>query len=83
MGEFDWFNQLRGQNKSRLRHFEEGSTILNESFYEYLFRLWALFYRIQEMVERYYGSQINRLYFDQFGQIPLVFPPVNENKIRS
>ena len=50
---------------------------LNERFYEYLFRC-GLYFREFKKWSRGIMEVRLRLYFDQFGQIPLVFPPVDE-----
>ena len=50
---------------------------LNERFYEYLFRC-GLYYTEFKKRSRGIMEVRLRLYFDQFGQIPLVFPPVDE-----
>ncbi len=54
---------------------------LNERFYEYLFRCGLYFIEFKKWSRGIMEVRL-RLYFDQFGQIPLVFPPVDEqNKI--
>ena len=54
---------------------------LNERFYEYLFRCGLYFTEFKKWSRGIMEVRL-RLYFDQFGQIPLVFPPVDEqNKI--
>ena len=50
---------------------------LNERFYEYLFRCGLYFTEFKKWSRGIMEVRL-RLYFDQFGQIPLVFPPVNE-----
>ena len=50
---------------------------LNESFYEYLFRCGLYFTEFKKRSRGIMEVRL-RLYFDQFGQIPLVFPPVDE-----
>ena len=54
---------------------------LNERFYEYLFRCGLYFTEFKKWSKGIMEVRL-RLYFDQFGQIPLVFPPVDDqNKI--
>ena len=54
---------------------------LNERFYEYLLRCGLYFTEFKKWSRGIMEVRL-RLYFDQFGQIPLVFPPVDEqNKI--
>ena len=54
---------------------------LNEHFYEYLFRCGLYFTEFKKWSRGIMEVRL-RLYFDQFGQIPLVFPPIDEqNKI--
>ena len=54
---------------------------LNERFYEYLFRCGLYFTEFKKRSKGIMEVRL-RLYFDQFGQIPLVFPSVDEqNKI--
>ena len=54
---------------------------LNERFYEYLFRCGLYFTEFKKWSRGIMEVRL-RLYFDQFGQISLVFPPVDEqNKI--
>ena len=56
---------------------------LNERFYEYLFRCGLYFTEFKKRSRGIMDVRL-RLYFDQFGQIPLVFPPVDEqDKIAS
>ena len=50
---------------------------LNERFYEYLFRCGLYFIEFKKWSRGIMEVRL-RLYFDQFGQIPLVFPPVDE-----
>ena len=50
---------------------------LNERFYEYLFRCGLYFTEFKKRSRGIMEVRL-RLYFDQFGQIPLVFPPVHE-----
>ena len=50
---------------------------LNERFYEYLFRCGLYFTEFKKRSRGIMEVRL-RLYFDQFGQIPLVFPPVDE-----
>ena len=50
---------------------------LNERFYEYLFRCGLYFTEFKKWSRGIMEVRL-RLYFDQFGQIPLVFPPVGE-----
>ncbi len=50
---------------------------LNERFYEYLFRCGLYFPEFKKRSRGIMEVRL-RLYFDQFGQIPLVFPPVHE-----
>ena len=50
---------------------------LNERFYEYLFRCGLYFIEFKKWSRGIMEVRL-RLYFDQFGQIPLVFPPVEE-----
>ena len=50
---------------------------LNERFYEYLFRCGLYFTEFKKWSRGIMEVRL-RLYFDQFGQIPLVFPPVHE-----
>ena len=50
---------------------------LNERFYEYLFRCGLYFSEFKKRSRGIMEVRL-RLYFDQFGQIPLVFPPVHE-----
>ena len=50
---------------------------LNERFYEYLFRCGLYFTEFKGRSRGIMEVRL-RLYFDQFGQIPLVFPPVHE-----
>ena len=50
---------------------------LNERFYEYVFRCGLYFVEFKKRSRGILEVRL-RLYFDQFGQIPLVFPPVNE-----
>ena len=50
---------------------------LNERFYEYLFRCGLYFTEFKKRSRGIMDVRL-RLYFDQFGQIPLVFPPVDE-----
>ena len=50
---------------------------LNERFYEYLFRCGLYFTEFKKWSKGIMEVRL-RLYFDQFGQIPLVFPPVND-----
>ena len=50
---------------------------LNERFYEYLFRCGLYFTEFKRRSRGIMEVRL-RLYFDQFGQIPLVFPPVHE-----
>ena len=50
---------------------------LNERFYEYLFRCGLYFTEFKKRSRGIMEVRL-RLYFDQFGQIALVFPPVNE-----
>ena len=50
---------------------------LNERFYEYLFRCGLYFTEFKKWSRGIMEVRL-RLYFDQFGQIPLVFPPVDE-----
>ena len=50
---------------------------LNERFYEYLFRCGLYFIEFKKRSRGIMEVRL-RLYFDQFGQIPLVFPPVGE-----
>ena len=50
---------------------------LNERFYEYLFRCGLYFTEFKRRSKGIMEVRL-RLYFDQFGQIPLVFPPVHE-----
>ena len=50
---------------------------LNERFYEYLFRCGLYFTEFKKRSRGILEVRL-RLYFDQFGQIPLVFPPVDE-----
>jgi type I restriction enzyme S subunit len=50
---------------------------LNERFYEYLFRCGLYFIEFKKRSRGIMEVRL-RLYFDQFGQIPLVFPPVHE-----
>ena len=50
---------------------------LNERLYEYLFRCGLYFTEFKKRSRGIMEVRL-RLYFDQFGQIPLVFPPVNE-----
>ena len=50
---------------------------LNERFYEYLFRCGLYFTEFKKWSRGIMEVRL-RLYFDQLGQIPLVFPPVNE-----
>ena len=51
--------------------------LLNERFYEYLFRCGLYFTEFKKWSRGIMEVRL-RLYFDQFGQIPLVFPPVDE-----
>ncbi len=54
---------------------------LNERFYEYLFRCGLYFTEFKKWSKGIMEVRL-RLYFNQFGQIPLVFPPVDDqNKI--
>ena len=54
---------------------------LNEHFYEYLFRCGLYFTEFKKWSKGIMEVRL-RLYFNQFGQIPLVFPPVDDqNKI--
>ena len=56
---------------------------LNERFYEYLFRCGLYFTEFKKRSKGIMEVRL-RLYFDQFGQIPLVFPSVDEqDKIAS
>ncbi len=50
---------------------------LNEHFYEYLFRCGLYFTEFKKRSRGILEVRL-RLYFDQFGQIPLVFPPIYE-----
>ena len=50
---------------------------LNERFYEYLLRCGLYFTEFKKRSRGIMEVRL-RLYFDQFGQIPLVFPPVDE-----
>ena len=50
---------------------------LNERFYEYVFRCGLYFTEFKKRSRGIMEVRL-RLYFDQFGQIPLVFPPVDE-----
>ena len=50
---------------------------LNERFYEYLFRCGLYFTEFKRRSRGIMDVRL-RLYFSQFGAIPLVFPPVNE-----
>ena len=50
---------------------------LNERFYEYLFRCGLYFTEFKKWSRGIMEVRL-RLYFDQFGQIPLVFPSVDE-----
>ena len=50
---------------------------LNERFYEYLFRCGLYFIEFKKRSRGIMEVRL-RLYFDQFGQIPLVFPTVHE-----
>ena len=50
---------------------------LNERFYEYLFRCGLYFTEFKKWSRGIMEVRL-RLYFDQFGQIPLVFPTVDE-----
>ena len=50
---------------------------LNERLYEYLFRCGLYFTEFKKRSRGIMEVRL-RLYFDQFGQIPLVFPPVDE-----
>ncbi len=50
---------------------------LNERFYEYLFRCGLYFLEFKKRSRGIMEVRL-RLYFNQFGQIPLVFPPVHE-----
>ena len=50
---------------------------LNERFYEYLFRCGLYFTEFKKRSRGIMEVRL-RLYFDQFSQIPLVFPPVHE-----
>ena len=50
---------------------------LNERLYEYLFRCGLYFLEFKKRSRGIMAVRL-RLYFDQFGQIPLVFPPVDE-----
>ena len=50
---------------------------LNERFYEYVFRCGLYFIEFKKRSRGIMEVRL-RLYFDQFGQIPLVFPPVDE-----
>ena len=50
---------------------------LNERFYEYLFRCGLYFTEFKKWSRGIMEVRL-RLYFDQFGHIPLVFPPVDE-----
>ena len=50
---------------------------LNERFYEYLFRSGLYFTEFKKWSRGIMEVRL-RLYFDQFGQIPLVFPPVDD-----
>ena len=50
---------------------------LNERFYEYLLRCGLYFIEFKKWSRGIMEVRL-RLYFDQFGQIPLVFPPVDE-----
>ena len=50
---------------------------LNERFYEYLFRCGLYFIEFKKWSKGIMEVRL-RLYFDQFGQIPLVFPMVDE-----
>ena len=50
---------------------------LNERFYTYLFRCGLYFTEFKKRSRGIMEVRL-RLYFDQFGQIPLVFPPVDE-----
>ena len=50
---------------------------LNERFYEYLFRCGLYFTEFKKWSRGIMEVRL-RLYFEQFGQIPLVFPPVDE-----
>ena len=53
------------------------SRSLNERFYEYVFRCGLYFIEFKKRSRGILEVRL-RLYFDQFGQIPLVFPPVDE-----
>ena len=56
---------------------------LNVRFYDYLFRCGLYFTEFKKRSKGIMEVRL-RLYFDQFGQIPLVFPPVDEqDKIAS
>ena len=50
---------------------------LNERFYEYLFRCGLYFIEFKKRSRGIMEVRL-RLYFDQFGQIPLVFPMIDE-----
>ena len=50
---------------------------LNERFYEYLFRCGLYFTEFKKRSKGIMDVRL-RLYFSQFGPIPLVFPPVHE-----
>ena len=50
---------------------------LNERFYEYLFRCGLYYTEFKKRSKGIMDVRL-RLYFNQFGQIPLVFPPVDE-----
>ena len=52
---------------------------LNEQFYEYLFRCGLYFTEFKKRSRGIMDVRL-RLYFSEFGSIPLVFPPVHEQR---